>query len=937
MTRPPISRPKKSMMELFRRVFITAVCVASFSPTDLASADNGDVDYLQQIKPIFHERCTACHGALKQEAGLRLDTATLAIKGGDSGPTITPGNAASSLLIQRVSANDESERMPPEGKPLAPEQITALRSWVAQDAPAPTDEEPEQDPRDHWAFRRIARPPMPKNADAAWERNPIDAFIAQKHAQFGLTPQAAAPPELLIRRLYLDLIGLPPSEDEVTRVLSTNDDGWYEPLVQRLLADPRHAERWARHWMDVWRYSDWWGLGEQLRNSQPHIWHWRDWIVESLNRNMPYDEMVRLMLAADELYPTDADKLRATGLLARNWALFGRNLWMEETVEHVCKGFLGLTMNCAKCHDHKYDPIAQVDFYRMRSFFEPYHVRLDRLIEETDLACDGIPRVFDGALDEPTYRFERGQESQPDKSTVIAPGVPEILAFNKLTIRPVSLPKEAWQPERRPGLLESFITAAQQNVASADEATIAATKKLDAARRQANKLNRPSPSEQAHEPAEAAIVSAEAGVHVAKLAAEAAGAELVSVERRSAAMRAAWAKADAATVDAQLDENERSLSAEAVLAERRAAVAKARHAVAGVEFKLQTAPADAKAAIEIDLAAARETLSKSEQGAAAAVTPTDQYTPLVGAKWTPTRFLSSLVDDPTVTFPDHSTGRRTALAAWMTDRRNPLTARVAVNHIWARHMGAPLVATVFDFGRKGSPPTHPELLDWLAAEFIDSGWDMRHLHRLIVMSSAYRMSSSVARCDANVARDPDNLRLWRRAPIRLEAEVLRDSILELAGMLDAQRGGPPVLPPVQADSMRRSLYFFHSNNERNPFLAIFDAALVKECYRRDESIVPQQALALSNSRIVHDAARKIAQRLSAPTAAVPSPSDKDFIKRAFPVVLGVPASEEEILACTNAMDAWRKLDDESMDGSDDPARQNLVWSLFNHNDFATLR
>jgi hypothetical protein len=253
-------------------------------------------------------------------------------------------------------------------------------------------------------------------------------------------------------------------------------------------------------------------------------------------------------------------------------------------------------------------------------------------------------------------------------------------------------------------------------------------------------------------------------------------------------------------------------------------------------------------------------------------------------------------------------------------------------------MGNPLVATVFDFGRNGSPPLHPKLLDWLAAEFIDSGWDMKHLQRLIVMSSAYRMSSSMAGRESNLAKDPDNLRLWRRTAVRLESEVVRDSILWLAGTLDLTRGGPPILPAAQAESARRSLYFFHSNNERNSFLTTFDEAGVKECYRRDQSIVPQQALALSNSRLVHDAARQIADQLSMPTASEqPVPDDQEFIRRAFRVVLGIRASDDEIGASLAALNAWRKLPGKPRDDSTDGARQHVVWALFNHNDFVTVR
>ena len=253
-------------------------------------------------------------------------------------------------------------------------------------------------------------------------------------------------------------------------------------------------------------------------------------------------------------------------------------------------------------------------------------------------------------------------------------------------------------------------------------------------------------------------------------------------------------------------------------------------------------------------------------------------------------------------------------------------------------MGTPLVASVFDFGRKGSPPTHPELLDWLAAELIDSGWDMKHLHRLIVLSSAYRMSSSSANSDANVAKDPDNLHFWRRSPTRLESEVVRDSILSLAGTLDPARGGPSVLPAAQADSTRRSLYFFHSNNDRNLFLATFDEAGVKECYRRDQSIVPQQALALTDSRLVLDAADQIAKRLSQPTATEKTPpNDQEFIQKAFYELLGIHANDDETRASVKALASWRSLPKVAGDASVDRARAYLIWALLNHNDFITVR
>ena len=375
-----------------------------------AGSVRGDVDYAREVKPLLKERCYSCHGALKQKAGLRLDTVALMKKGGESGAAFSVDDAGKSVLLERVTDSDLDERMPPqhEGEPLSVAQVAMLREWISAGARSPSDEKAEPDPREHWAFRPRQRPPVPAVANAAWVRNPIDAFISKQHETHGLAPVAEAPREVLVRRLWLDLVGVPASAGELATVETDASGNWYEAAVDRLLADPRHGERWARHWMDIWRYSDWWGLGDQLRNSQKHMWHWRDWIVESLNANVPYDEMLRQMLAADELYPADPQKLRATGFLARNFFLFNRNPWMEETVEHVSKGFLGLTMNCTKCHDHKYDPISQIDYYRMRAFFEPLHVRLDAVPGEADFTKDGIPRVFDGAPDEPTFRYIRG-------------------------------------------------------------------------------------------------------------------------------------------------------------------------------------------------------------------------------------------------------------------------------------------------------------------------------------------------------------------------------------------------------------------------------------------------------------------------------------------------------------------------------------------------
>jgi hypothetical protein len=903
----------------FPLAFVAGLALALFLPNHCLADDV----YLQQVKPLLQKRCYSCHGALKQKAHLRLDTAALILQGGRSGSAIDRNEIAKSLILERVADTDPESRMPPEheGELFTAAEIKLLKDWIKGGAVGPADEKPEADPKDHWAFRGRTRPDVPVVRNAGWVKNPIDAFLAKQYEQRGLTPQPQAPREILIRRLYLDLVGMPPTMDEIRAIHSDRDPDWYDKLVDRLLADRRYGERWGRHWMDIWRYSDWWGLGDQLRNSQKHIWHWRDWIVESLNADVSYDEMIRQMLAADELYPTDQSKLRATGFLARNWFLFNRNPWMEEVVEHTSKAFFGLTVNCAKCHDHKFDPISQAEYYRLRAVFEPYMVRLDIMPGEPDLERNGLPRAFDGLLNVPTYRYIRGEESKPDRSTIMAPGVPAFLHFKSLTIKPVTLPKEAWLPERRSFVIDNHIATARDRVRHAERALATASIKLLAAR------IRPLPSY-----FQQTDLNAQVEWNVAKLAWESAQSELYSVERRAEALRAEWARLDRSEVGpVPQNETERQRIQAAIVAERASAIALAKRSLAETELRWLRTSKDKKTGIEKELKTKQDELKKAIAIGNTKPMPGDTFSGFVGARWTPTRFLNSSADDPTVAFPSTSTGRRSALANWITDPRNPLTARVAVNHIWMRHFGTPLVPTVFDFGRKGTPPAHPELLDWLASELVDRKWSMMQLHRIMVTSAAYRMTSSQAGGEVNQKIDPDNISLWRRVPIRLESQVIRDSVLSLSGELDLTQGGPPVPADQQAVSKRRSMYFFHSNNERNQFLTSFDEALVKECYRRDQSILPQQALALTNSALIHDASRRIAKQLSNGT------DDAAFVRDAFQLILSINASEAEVKASLKAMDRWRKLNPKAKDDTTDPARAYVIWALFNHNDFVTLR
>jgi hypothetical protein len=900
-------------------IFLCRLLGAGFALLpSVCQAEAAEVDYSRDIKPLLRERCYTCHGALQQKAKLRLDTVQSMLQGGKSGPILSRGDASKSLLLERVSTSHLDERMPPEheGESFSVAQISLLRTWIQQGALSPADEQPEADPKSHWAFRPRRRPDVPGVRNSAWVRNPIDAFLAREHDHRGIRPLPEAPRAVLVRRLYLDLIGLPPSAAEITAAEAATAPDWYEAMVDRLLSDPRHGERWARHWMDVWRYSDWWGLGDQLRNSQKHIWHWRDWIIESVNADTPYDEMIRLMLAADESHPDDLGRLRATGYLGRNYFLFNRNQWMDETVEHVGKSFLGLTLNCAKCHDHKYDPIAQGDFYKLRAFFEPYQVRVDVLPGEPDLNRDGLPRVYDAYPPPPTYRFVRGQEKEPDLSAPIAPAIPEMLVFGDVRIQPVELPVEAWQPDRRPWVGTAYLDAARQKLTAAESSW-----------HQAREKQRQPPSGSD----ETALRQAE--LRLAEATLRLAQSELIGLESRLTALQAEWSKAGTNRVQ--------ETRQRAVRAERDTAVVRARQRVLEVELKRLRAAPDQQAAIDKELVSANEAVAKAEKELEAPVGLDEKYTRLVGASWTATRFLDSTKDDPRVEFAPRSTGRRTALAAWITDPRNPLTARVAINHLWMRHFGAPLVPSVFDFGRKNATPLFPELIDWLASELVDSGWSLKHVHRLMVTSSAYRLSSSLAGADAQLSQDPDNLRWWRRTPVRLEAQVIRDSILAQAGRLDVTQGGPPVPPAEQEASRRRSLYFVHSNNDQNLFLSTFDDAAVKECYRRDQSVVPQQALALSNSKLVQEAAPLIAARLSREAlggGGTEPEVEAMFVRSAFLALLGFAPTGPELTASAKALEEWRRLASVASDPAPaERARASLVWALLNHNDFVTMR
>ncbi len=807
-------------------------------------------------------------------------------------------------------------------------------------------------------FQPVKRPAVPQVKQAVWNAHPIDAFIAAEHDARGLAPRPEASRAVLLRRVTLDMIGLPPTPDELHDFLNDSSPNAYEKVVDRLLSSPHYGERWGRYWMDVWRYSDWagWTGGKQIRDSQPHIWRWRDWIIESLNADKPYDRMVTEMLAADELSPTDANALRATGFLARNYKMLSRETWMQDTVNHTTQAFLGLTVGCARCHDHMYDTISHEEYYRLRAIFEPHQVRLDRVPTEADTTKDGLARVFDADLAVATYLFRKGDDRDPDKEKPLTPGVLRLFGDIPYEAKPISLPPEAYYPALQPHVQKQLLDAADAEVKQAEAELQKATTESAAAAKVAASLLDASTAD-----------AARVKLSLAERIAAASKSRFESVKARIAADTAKYANPVSA--------NANDLALAAGKAEREAAHAQLVVDVVKAELK--------RAAAVVALKSGDEKLKQAVADTDKALADVTQNRDAADkARLEPTAAYTALGPS----YPKESSGRRAALARWITDRNNPLTARVAVNQIWLRHFGRPLVPTVLDFGQNGQAPTHPALLDWLAAELIEpslarfrrnrvsdesdpatsnqntrtsakSGhtdeelsapWSMKHLHRLIVTSRTYRMASTPD--NNNLAADPDNRWLWRMPSRRMEAELVRDGILFVAGQLDLTFGGPDIDYELGLSVNRRSLYFRHAQEKQMEFLKMFDCAAVTECYQRKESIVPQQALALANSDLTLVQARIIARRLQEKTAT----DNAAFINAAFERVLSRPPTSDESQASLAFLDQQREkllatgerltqtggpFADSSKPAADPilRVRENLVHVLLNHNDFVTIR
>jgi mono/diheme cytochrome c family protein len=759
--------------------FLT-LCLTALVPSALAAAE-APPDYVRDIQPILTKHCSACHGAKKQRSSLRLDSARAIHLGGNSGPAVVPGKSGDSRLIQAVTGgNDEVAAMPPKGPRLDAREVALLRAWIDGGAPIPTGETVarKDEPRSkHWSFQPIRRPAEPVVRNANWCRNPIDRFILARLEKQGIAPSPEADRVTLLRRLSLDLTGLPPTPTEIDDFLADKRPDAYERVVERLLASPHYGERWGRHWLDLARYADSNGYSIDAPRS---IWKYRDWVLDAFNNDKPFDRFVIEQLAGDLLPNATLAQRIATG--------FHRNTSINEEggidleqfrVESIIDRanttgtvFLGLTVGCCQCHDHKFDPLSQREYYQLFAFFN---------------SCDE-PKLELPSPEQLRKRQEvRGQIVELEKRLkTLDTATPERVAAWEGSLTPQS---REMLPERVQKILA---IAPNGRSVRQQQAVIAAYRNCEQVRHAVGGLGQP--------------LNYLAAAHVQAMAAR------KMIEKQIA----------------KLQKEMPVITTTLVLKER--AAPRVTNIHLGGDFLRKGA------VVTPDVPQVLPPLTKKER--------------------------TSRLD----------------LARWLVDGKNPLTARVTMNRFWQQYFGLGIVETENDFGTQGTPPSHPELLDWLASEFMARGWSMKAMHRLIATSATYRQSS---RNRPELAtNDARNRLLARQNRLRLDAEVVRDVALASSGLLTRTIGGPSVYPPqpngVYAftqvprtweasngpDRYRRGLYTYFWRSAPHPDLTVFDAPeALAACTRRNRSNTPLQALTLLNDQGFFEFAQALAKRV----------------------------------------------------------------------------
>jgi cytochrome c553 len=839
-------------------------------------------DFAKDIRPILQKSCYSCHGAEKQKASLRLDVRAPAMRGGESGVAFVPGKSSQSLLIKLTRGDDPDRIMPAKGDRLTPAQIATLAAWIDAGATWPDDGVQVTDRRDWWSLKPVARPQPPTVANPSWPINDIDRFILARLEHEHLAPRREADRRTLIRRVTFDLVGLPPTPVEVEAFVADPSPTAYEKVVDRLLASPRFGERWARHWLDVVRYAD--SHGFEMNQPRPTAWPYRDWVIRAFNDDMPYDQFVREQIAGDA-----SGENAATGfLVAGPWdqvkspdpALTAQQRADElhDMVAVTSTAFLGLTVGCARCHDHKFDPISQVDYYRMVAIFAGVK-HGERALPLTENAKRELAAAREQLAAVET-KLSRFIAPAPDASN-LKPAVtftqndecfePTDARFVRFTISATSNAIEPCIDE-----LEIFTAAREpRNVALASEGAVATASGTYAG----------NPSHTLEHLNDGRYGNSRSWISDER------GKGWVEIELKETRRidRIVWGRdREGKYRDRLPTQYVIEVATDSAGPWRQVAASTQRLPFIGATAPQYEAKSGEDRAELTRLLAEQKSLKQTTArlgtgqmiyaGQFEQPPPTHRLNR--GEAMSPKEIVSpgglaTILPglDLSANAPEQS--RRIALAKWLTDPANPLPARVIVNRLWQHHFGRGLLATPSDFGHMGGQPTHPELLDFLACELIRNGGRMKSIHRLIVLSSTYRQSSDSDPAARQV--DQDDALLWRYPPQRLEAEPLRDSILAVSGKLDLTMGGPGfdffkpntnyvrIYEPKEdfgPPEFRRMIYAQKPRLQSDGVFGAFDCPDAGQTTpRRASSTTPLQALNLLNSSFMLQQSQFLADRL----------------------------------------------------------------------------
>jgi Protein of unknown function (DUF1553)/Protein of unknown function (DUF1549)/Planctomycete cytochrome C len=877
-----------------------------------------------RVRPILAERCVKCHGPRKQSSGLRLDSREAVLKGGESGPAVVPQNAAESKLIQAVSHAVADLKMPPGGK-LAESDIVSLRRWV--DLGAPWGAAPALSAaaagvstaaRKHWSFQPVRSEVPPPVQNRAWVRSPVDAFVLARLESAGIAPSATADKRVLIRRATIDLWGVPPTVEEIDAFEADASRDAFARVVDRLLASPRYGERWARHWLDVARYADTKGYVFTQERRYPYAYTYRDYVVSAFNADAGYDQFIRQQLAADQLaHGADKTALAAMGFLTvgRRF-LLDQNEIIDDRIDVVCRGLLGLTVTCARCHDHKFDPIPSEDYYSLYGVFassvEPRELPL------LSQPGAGTPSAADYARKWQAATKARDDYLSARKDETLA----DLEARFSLYLRAAS--DLDFNP-RHPRLEERAL-ADKLNSRRLKTAAVLWKRRLDASSAARDPLLAPWHALAALPRDGFGVKAAEVCRRLSPPAGDGKAPPVTPLVARAFADAPPSSMADVvaryAALFAQLEarwkqRSQDSKASAAVLTDpewealRLALFGPAGVLAFSVDETRRFLDQSQRGRLE-QLSGVLAQLDATHPGAPrramVMVDAQQPYEPHVFVRGNPgrpgqavPRRFVRVVSQPGAG-PFRKGSGRLELAEAIADPQNPLTARVLVNRVWQWHFGKGLVATASDFGTRSEPPTHPELLDYLASEFMASGWSIKTLHRRIMLSSSYQQQSGL-RPDA-LDHDPENRLLWRFNRQRLDFEAMHDSILAVAGVLDRTLGGPPgplLEPPY---STRRALYGFIDRQNLDGVYRTFDFATPDATSpRRFVTLVPQQALFLMNSPFLQEQARRTTasiRRPGEPQEAADCPDDPTETARTlYRRVLGRLPRDDELALAVN--------------------------------------